>query len=178
MLLQEDKMGTSLKKFLMLFAFLFVIFFGCQSDEEGVTSPANKFLGKYKSLEPILVKIKTDYCTSNVEDVATIQWDVNWEVKETATENVLDIVMTYSSHDFQITNSECTFGAGYLPEPSPLFIKGYISGETLTIEYDNQEIGSFNFVENEFVGSMKYSYCIAFCQEIYTDDYSFSIQKL
>jgi hypothetical protein len=64
-----------------------------------------------------------------------------------------------------------------LPKPLPLYIKGYITDETLKIEYDNQEIGTFNFENNEFEGTMKYSYCIAFCQKIYTDDDDFSIQK-
>lgn len=166
-----------LKIFMMFFVVSILIFSGCADDEDGVTTPSSKFLGKYKSIDPILVKIKTDYCSFELTDVATIEWDVFWEVKETSDPNVVDIVMTYSSHDFQITNSECTYGAGYLPEPSPLYIKGNISGDILTIIYDDQEFGTFNFADNEFEGEMKYSYCIAFCQEIYTDDNDFNIQK-
>jgi hypothetical protein len=91
-------MKISTKQIIMMIAIIAA--FGCQSDEDSVTSPESKFLGKYKSLEPITVKIKTDYCTSGLEDVAIIQWDVTWEVKETNDPNEVDIVMIYSSNDF------------------------------------------------------------------------------
>lgn len=170
-------MKTKIAEFIKLFFVIILVIGACSEDEDSVNSPASKFLGKYKSIKPVLVKIKTDFCTFELTDVATIEWDVTWEVKETNDPNIVDIVMTYKSHDFKIINSECTDGAGYLPEPSPLYIKGNISGDSLSIIYDGQEFGTFNFANNEFEGKMKYSYCIAFCQEIYTDDFDFSVQK-
>ena len=170
-------MKTKVLTFLKLLLTVLLIISGCSEDENSVSSPVSKFLGKYKSTKPVLVKIKTDFCTFELTDVATIEWDVIWEVKETKDTNIVDIVMTYKSHDFKIINSECTDGAVYLPEPSPLYIKGKISRNNLSIIYDGQEFGTFNFANNEFEGKMTYSYCVAFCQEIYTDDFDFSVQK-
>ena len=151
---------------------------GCKSEEENnPLTPANKFVGKWKSENPILVKVKTDFCTNTLEDVATMMWTVNWVVTETDNPNVVDIVMSYSSSNFTITNPNCTFGAGYVPEPQPMHIKGYITDNSITIEYDNLEILTMDYVNNEITGELSYSYCMVYCQEIYTDENDFSVQE-
>jgi hypothetical protein len=150
---------------------------GCNSEEENnpVNTPANKFVGRWKSENAILVKIKTDFCTNTLEDVATMEWIVNWVVTETDNPNVIDIVMHYSSSNFTITNPECTEGAGYVPEPQPIYLKGYISNNSLTIKYGNDEILSMDYVNGVITGQLSYSYCILYCQEIYTDETDFSV---
>src|SRR5574338_1546798 len=172
-------MKSTLSGILMMSLTMLFLFSRCENkDENNPATPSSKFLGRYKSTQPILVKIKSDYCSlTTLEDVATIQWDVFWEVKETSDPNIVDIVMTYNSHNFTIVNSNCTSGAGYAPEPSPLYIKGYINGDALTIKYSNEEFGTFDFLNNNFEGTMKYSYCLLYCQEIYTDQDDFSVQK-
>ena len=156
-----------------------VFIMGCNSEDENnpVNSPASKFTGRWKSENPILVKIKTDYCTNTLVDVATMEWMVNWVVTETDNPNIVDIVMTYSSSNFTVTNPECTFGAGYVPEPQPLYIKGYLTDNSISIEYDNQEIASMDYVNGEITGGLSYSYCMVYCQEIYTDENEFSVKS-
>jgi len=149
---------------------------GCNSEEENnPVTPANKFVGKWKSENPIIVKVKTDFCTNTLEDVAMMEWMVNWVVTETDNPNIVDIVMSYSSSNFTITNPECTFGAGYMPEPQPMYIKGYLTDNSITIEYDNQEILTMDYVNGEIIGELSYSYCMVYCQEIYTNENDFSV---
>jgi hypothetical protein len=150
---------------------------GCNKTDENnpVSTPSNKFVGKWKSETPVQVKIKTDFCTNVLEDVATMDWDVNWEVTETDDPNVVNITMHYSSSNYNIVNPECNSGTGYLPEPQPIYMKGYITDNTLSVEYDNQEIFTVDYVNNKMTGQLSYSYCMVYCQEIYTDENDFSI---
>ena len=104
-----------------------------------------------------------------------MEWMVNWTVTETDNPNIVDIVMSYSSSNFTITNPNCTFGAGYVPEPQPLYIKGYITDDSITIEYDNQEILTMDYVNSVITGELSYSYCMVYCQEIYTEENDFSV---
>jgi hypothetical protein len=150
---------------------------GCNKKDENnpVNSPANQFIGKWKSEVPIPVKVKTDFCTNILEDVATMDWDVKWEIAETDDPNIVNITMYYTSSNYTIINPECNSGTGYLPEPQPVFMKGFITDNTLSVEYDNQEIFSVDYVNNKMTGALSYSYCVLYCQEIYTDEDSFSI---
>lgn len=152
-------MTTNRSLFFCLIISIITFFSGCNSEEENnPVTPANKFVGNWRSENPILVKVKTDYCTNTLEDVATMEWMVNWTVTETDNPNIVDIVMSYSSSNFTITNSNCTFGAGYVPEPQPLYIKGYIDDNSITIEYDSQEILTMDYVNSEITGELSYSY--------------------
>ncbi len=153
------------------------IFNGCNKTDENnpVSPPSNKFVGKWKSETPVLVKIKTDFCTNILEDVATMEWYVNWEVTATDDPNIVNITMHYSSSNYTVINPECNSGTGYLPEPQPIYMNGYVTDNTLSVEYDNQEIFSVDYINNKITGELKYSYCILYCQEIYTEENNFSI---
>lgn len=164
--------------FVLFGLFVILLSGGCNPEEENnPVTPSNKFVGKWKSETPILVKVKTDFCTNTLEDVATMEWTVNWVVTETDNPNIVDIVMSYSSSNFTITNPDCTFGAGYVPEPQPMHIKGYITNNSITIEYDNLEILTMDYVNNKITGELSYSYCVVYCQEIYTDENDFSVAE-
>ena len=121
---------------------LLILIFSCNDVDENnpLTTPASKFVGKWKTETPVLVKIKTDFCTNVLEDVATMMWDVSWVVTETDDPNVVNITMHYTSSDYTVINQQCTDGTGYLPEPQPMYLKGYIDGNTMSIEYLNEEI--------------------------------------
>ena len=155
-----------------------LLFISCNKEEgSNPVAPTNKFLGKWKSETPILVKIKTDFCTGTLEDVATILWDVYWVVEETQDPNVMNITMNYSSSNFTVINNGCNTGTGYVPEPPPMYLTGYISNNTLSVEYLGEEIFQVDYVEGKVLrGELSYSYCMVYCQEIYTDENSFSIK--
>ena len=153
-----------------------ILLAGCNTeDENNPVTPSNKFVGKYRTEVPILVKIKTDYCTNVLEDVATMEWDVNWVVTETNDPNVIDITMTYVSSNFTVINNGCNSGTGYLPEPQPIHMKGYVTNNTISVVYDGKEIFAMDYVNGELDGELSYSYCVLYCQEIYTTENSFVI---
>lgn len=156
-----------------------VLLTDCNKKDENnpVSTPANQFVGKWKTEDPVLVKVKTDFCTNVLEDVATMEWDVNWEVIATNDPNVVNITMHYTSSNYTIINSECNSGTGYLPEPQPIYMKGYITNNTLSVVYDDKEIFSVDYVNNKLTGELSYSYCMVYCQEIYTDDSNFSLAE-
>ena len=161
----------------ILFSLSLIILGGCNKDEESnPVAPTSKFVGKWKSETPILVKVKTDFCTNALENVATMEWNVSWVVTETQDPNIMDITMNYSSSNFTIINPECTFGAGYVPEPQPMYLKGYVTDNTLSVEYLGEEILHMDYIAMKVMrGELRYSYCFAYCQEVYTDDDSFKI---
>ena len=78
---------------------------GCKSENENnPVTLTNKFVGKWKSENPILVIIKTDFCTNVLENVATMEWSVYWVVSETDDPNIVNITMNYSNSNFTVTN--------------------------------------------------------------------------
>jgi len=171
-------MKTTRSFFFCFLILTIIVLTGCKSeDENNPVTPANKFVGKWKSENPILVIIKTDFCTNVLEDVATMEWSVYWVVSETDDPNIVNITMNYSSSNFTIINPDCTFGAGYVPEPQPLYMKGYITNNSITIEYAGEEILTMDYVNNEITGELSYSYCMVYCQEIYTDENDFSVKE-
>ena len=168
----------SIRFFFLFLMIIIIVLIGCKSeDENNPVTPANKFVGKWKSENPIPVNIKTDFCTNVLEDVATMEWSVYWVVSETDNPNIVNITMNYSSSNFTITNPNCSFGSGYVPEPQPLYMKGYISNNSITIEYAGEEILTMDYVNNEITGELSYAYCMVYCQEIYTDENEFSVKE-
>jgi hypothetical protein len=160
---------------------LIILFSSCNKTDESnpVTPPTNKFVGKWKTETPILVKVKTDFCTGTLEDVATMEWDLYWAVSATEDPNVMDIKMNYSSRNYTVTNPECNTGTGYVPEPQPMYLIGYVTDNTLSVEYLSEEIFYVNYEESGNIkvlrGDLSYSYCLVYCQEIYTDGNGLSI---
>lgn len=171
-----------MKKILCSFLFLSVFMFfstGCNEEDNPVT-PAAKLTGKYRTTKPVKVIVKTDFCTSDLQEVGYEYWTMNWEIKERSDPNQVDITMVYSKSGWTVTNSACGGGStGYVPEPSPIFAWGYINGDVLTINYDNQNIMTVDIADLDVIsGDLKYQYCMVFCQEIYTDETSFELEKL
>ena len=67
---------------------------GCEKDLEENLTAARKIEGTWKTTFPIEFYIKTDFCTNELEDVATEDRDVNMEIKATG-DNSVDITMTF-----------------------------------------------------------------------------------
>lgn len=168
------KIGVLLQLFLLA---TMTVFYSCKSANENnpAAPPSSKFTGNWKSEIPVEVIIQTDFCTNTLEDVAVMEWDVRWVVKETADPNVMDITMTYSSSNYTVTNPACDGNTGYLPEPQPLYLKGYVTNNKLIVTYLNEEIINVDYVNNKMVGELSYSYCFLYCQKLYTEEDNFSI---
>jgi hypothetical protein len=165
--------------------YYFFIFFaavlllaGCNDEKDNPLTPSQKLLGIYKTDKSVKVNIKTDFCSGALEDVAYEQWMLRWEIKESYQAGVLDITMTYQRSGYVITNSSCQGSTGYVVEPSPMFVKGYMDGDILTVKYQGEEIMKVNTSNPALLsGGLKYSYCMVYCQEVYTDETSFELTK-
>ena len=154
----------------LLIIFFFLVIVSCSKDDENNPAKTEDHLvGTYKTATPVLIKIQTDFCSSEMEDVATIKWDITWKIVKTATENVYQITMTYISSDFTVTNSSCTDGVGYAPEPTPMYLNAAVNGNEITIEYAGDIIGTFGDEGDSITGDLEYSYCYLYCQKISTD---------
>lgn len=96
---------------------------GCEKDLQGNLTAARKIEGTWKTNLPIKFYIKTDFCTGVLEDVATDNRDVTMEIKETG-DNSVDIIMSFFTSNFSITNENCDNSSGYTPDVSPMFLQG------------------------------------------------------
>ena len=58
----------------LLIIFFFLVIVSCSKDDENNPAKTEDHLvGTYKTATPVLIKIQTDFCSSEMEDVATIK---------------------------------------------------------------------------------------------------------
>jgi hypothetical protein len=154
----------------LLITFFFLAVISCNKDDENNPADAQDgVIGTYKTETPILIKIQTDFCSSEMEDVATIKWDITWKIVKTNTPDVYSVTMTYTSSDYTVINSACDGSAGYAPEPSPMFLTATIDGTVITVQYAGETIGKYDDDGARIIGDLAYSYCYVYCQKIYTE---------
>ncbi|MFC1618946.1 hypothetical protein ACFL45_03275 [Candidatus Neomarinimicrobiota bacterium] len=146
---------------------LLVLLSACE--EKNTESVADELVGNWATVSPIPFIVKTDFCTGTLEEVGREEWSMEWEIKKTSDEHIVDISMTYYRSGFTVTNTDCSFGTGYVPEPSPMFLKGHITGQTVAVWYGDDEIGSVDILDKELDGDLAFGYCLIYCQEITCD---------
>jgi len=160
---------------LLLYSFIFslLLLSGCSKDEEELNSsltPARDITGIWKTTFPAKFYICTDYCTNDLEVIGDENWMVTWEITEIpGLEDSVNVKMTYTRSGFQVTNSGCDGGTGYIPEPSPMFLTAKISSALLKLYYNDEKIGDFGFTTDFMEGTFDYSWCLPFCQRMYTE---------
>ena len=158
--------------FLFLVSFFLLLFTGCNKDEELNSSltPARNINGIWKTSFPVDFFICTDFCTSDLQVIGTEDWMITWEISEIAgSDDSVNVKMTYTRSNFQVTNSECSGSTGYIPEPSPMFLTAKISSALFKLYYGNEKIGDFSFTTDLMEGTFDYQWCLGFCQRMYTD---------
>ncbi len=141
---------------------------GC-SEDDGVSglTPAREIVGTWKTTFPVKHYIKTDFCSVSLQDVATQDRMVTVVITE-AGEATVDIQWTYVGTNFAATSSQCN-PTGYVPDVSPMFLKGTISGDKLTVaESSGRTVGLFDFLGDMMEGTWDDQWCLAYCQEVYT----------
>ena len=164
--------------FLVLFSLIIIISSCDKKDNNPSNADTDTLIGKYETTEPVLIKIKTDWCTSQLEEVATIKWDITWEITKSNVPNTYNIKMTFYPSDYTVVNSQCTDGTGYVPEPSPMYLSATRNNNELTVIYAGEVVGIYDIQEESLKGDLKYSYCIGYCQEIYSDIDSITLYVL
>ena len=141
---------------------------GCSKDDgvSGLT-PARNIVGTWKTTFPVKHFIKTDYCSVSLKDVATQDRMVTFVITE-AGEATVNIQWTYTGSNYTVTDPQCN-PTGYVPDVSPMFLKGTISSTQLTVtESSGRTLGTFNFTTDLMQGTWDDEWCLAYCQEVYT----------
>lgn len=161
---------------LITVAALLIPFAACEDPAKETV--ADQLEGSWATEEPIPMIVKTDFCTGTLEPVATEDWSIEWEIKKTSDDHLVEITMTYYRSNFTVTNADCALGTGYVPEPSPMFLEGHIDGHSVTIMYGGNELGVYDYVDNQLSGDFSYSYCLIYCQEITAEPDGFSLKEL
>ena len=149
---------------------------GCKKDLQGTLTAARKIEGTWRTNLPIKFYIKTDFCTGVLEDVAMENRDVTMKIKATG-DNYVDITMSFLTSNFSIVNQNCNNNnTGYVPDVSPMFLKGTISSTELTIsDSNNQTFGVFTFTTDLMEGTWNDSWCMVYCQNVYTETNQFKL---
>jgi hypothetical protein len=156
-----------------LFSLLFIS--GCNKEDEendinSALTPARNISGTWKTSFAAKVFISTDYCTNDLQVVGNEDWMVNWVISEiNGRDDSVNVVMTYNRSNFQVTNSECSGGTGYIPEPSPMYLTAKISSALFKLYYGDEKIGDFGFTTDLMQGTFDFQWCMIFCQRMHTE---------
>jgi len=132
-------------------------------------TPARKIAGVWKTTFPVKFYIKTDFCSTNLELVATEDRMVTMEIKETSNYTV-DITLTYTSSNFTVVNQNCGSSTGYTPDVSPMFLHGDIaSTQLMVMDSQSNVLGIFTFTTDLMQGTWNDLWCSVYCQNVYTN---------
>ncbi|MGC8578750.1 MAG: hypothetical protein ACP5QW_01090 [bacterium] len=167
---------SELEKILLLSSIILAMFltnYGCGGSGNSSSSltPARNIVGTWKTTFPTTFYIKTDFCTldGTLELVASEDRMVTFIISAVSgTDTQVNIEQDFTSSNFTIIKS--CFGTGYVPDVSPNFYTGVITGTTLVV-YDSSHIqkGIFTFTTDLMQGTWDDSWCMAGCQEVYTN---------
>jgi hypothetical protein len=158
--------------FLLLSLFPLLFFSNCSKEDEinDSLTPARNITGTWKTSFAVKFYICTDFCSSSLDVIGNEDWMVTWEITEIAgRDDSVNVKMTYTRTNFQVTNTNCTDGTGYIPEPSPMFLTAKISSALFKLYYGNDRIGDFSFTTDLMQGTFDYQWCMLFCQRMYTE---------
>lgn len=153
--------------------------YGCGGGDDSSTgplSPARQLAGTWKSSIPVSVNFDTEWCNSPAMTLAGSEnWDVTWVVTAGATENQVNVQMTFAKSNWK-TIAGCP-DTGVVPEVSPMFLTGNISATTLTLKNAGVPVGTFTFTTDNMQGDFDYKWCQAYCQREYTTNRAFILQR-
>lgn len=150
----------------------------CSKEDSNNLTPARDIIGTWKTSFTVPHKIKTDFYSFNLEDVATQDRLVTLIITSGADDNNVNVEYRYTGSNFKNINANCTSGTGYTPDVSPTFYKGVISGTRLSVQNSKKkEIGTFTFTTSLMQGTWKDEWCLGFCQTVYTDTNQLKLMK-
>lgn len=155
-----------------------LLLYGCGGGgDDGPLSPARQLAGTWKTSIPVNVKFDTEWCNSPAMALAESQdWDVTWVVTAGATENQVNVAMTFARSNRK-TIAGCP-DTGVVPEVSPMFLTGNISAATLTLKNAGVPAGTFTFTTDIMQGDFDYKWCAVYCQREYTTNRTFILRRI
>jgi hypothetical protein len=131
-------------------------------------SPARNLEGTWKTTFPVTFYIKTDFETGELQDVGSENRTMTWKITGTSDEHVVNVEVS-----FAVSNRQLASGSGYVPDVSPNFYTGTISGTRLTLKTGDQysesgTVGEFSFTTDIITGTWNDKWSIAYEQQVYT----------
>ncbi len=142
---------------------------GVFSDGEGPLSPAREMEGTWQTTFPVTFYIKTDYCSSQLELVASEEREVTMIITRD-TDYTVNIELRYTGSNFTVLDSQCD-PTGYVPDVSPMYLRGNISGTQLTVmNSEPRVLGIFQFTTDLMEGTWSDMWCGVYCQDVYTEE--------
>lgn len=133
---------------------------------DGGLTPARNLVGTWTTKLPVKMSVETDFCTDTVSPVGTENWTATWVITPGATESQLNVEMGYVRSGWTLLNG-CP-GAGYVVEPSPIFLTATVSSTALTLRRGTRIVGEFTFTTDILAGSFDHEECIVYCQHLHS----------
>lgn len=152
-----------------------VLFAVSCSDTSGPLTPARNLVGTWTMSFPATVYFDNDWCTSSPTTVFSQDWNATWVITKGANDNTVDVQMNFSTANNQVING-CP-DTGVVPEVSPLFLTGNISGSRLTLYEGQDSAGVFDFTSDNIQGDFDYTWCMAYCQREHSENRTFILNK-
>ena len=131
-------------------------------------TPARNLEGTWKTTFPVTFYIKTDFETGELQNVGSENRTMTWIITGTSDEHVVNVEVSFATFNRQVAS-----GSGYVPDVSPNFYTGTISGTRLTLttgdKYSESGIvGEFSFTTDIITGTWNDKWSIAYGQQVYT----------
>ncbi|MDB4874759.1 MAG: hypothetical protein JWM41_1205 [Gemmatimonadetes bacterium] len=142
-------------------------------------TPARSLSGTWSTPFAVPMNLQSDYCNGSRQTVAKQNWTVTWIITEQAgTSNGVDIEMRMQKSAATAVVS-CNGGASsYVPEPSPLFMQGTISGSRLQF-YNLTTKAAFDgsLTTDNITGTFGLWDCLIYCAGEQSDPLKFILTR-
>ncbi len=110
-------------------------------------------------------RIQTDFRNwPELEEVGSEERMVTWVVTRGSSENTVRI-----EQRFTVSSRQLVSGSGYVPDVSPSFFTGIVSGSRLTVMSGSRIVGEFSFTSDLIQGTWDDSWSMGYTQRVYTD---------
>jgi len=127
-------------------------------------TPARNLEGTWKTTFPVTFYIKTDFETfGELEDVGSENRTMTWIITATSDENIVNVEVY-----FTVSNRQLVEDSGYVPDVSPMFLEGVLSGTRLTLKTGDRTIAECNFTTDIITATWNDHWSMAYEQEVYT----------
>jgi len=136
-------------------------------------TPAREITGTWQTSFPTTFYIQTDFQTGELQDVGTEERVVTWVITEGSSENTVNI-----EQRFTVSSRNLVSGSGYIPDVSPSFFQGIISGSRLTVMSGSRIVGEFSFTSYTIQGTWDDSWSMVYSQRVYTPVNGLILNKL
>jgi hypothetical protein len=145
----------------------------------GLLTPAHPLVGTWKTSFLTTFAIYNDFDSPDLEFIGTIKRQMTWIITPSNNPNEFDVEVHFVDSDVQITPNK-----GYVPNVSPMFLKGVLSGDTFTIIREasmfqpESVVCIFSYTETIMTGTWDYIDQLIYTQEEKTAPNGLTLNKV